>query len=154
LGSAQSPRVPNRFVISLTLTSRSKEIIVSLRVTHAVTIHPLPMAKELTVSKTAGIEELQQLISSKSLADKFNLPVKEIRILECEDKDGEPAYKVWVVFSNNAKDEFLSLAKTSPLRRSIRETLYKASGYARFPYLWVAKKKDVPEEILSEAVPA
>lgn len=90
--------------------------------------------------------------SPKELGREFHLPVADIYVVKSQDHEGQPSYEVWVAFSNDATEKDFTSKTLSSLDRHVRDGLYKASEYTRFPYISFAKKREVPAHIKEAAL--
>ncbi|PYI90829.1 MAG: hypothetical protein DME97_15840 [Verrucomicrobia bacterium] len=102
---------------------------------------------QVAIIDTASLEKVRSEIQPDQLVQRGFPRPDRVSLLEGTDSDGEHAFHIYLVFSDDTPDEALQWNKIEPMISWVRDHVWKATGESRWPYVRVKRHKDVAGEL-------
>lgn len=101
----------------------------------------------MAVVDHAVLDTLRGQIQPDALAEQGFPRPKRVSLLETRDSEGEEAFRIYIVFSDDTPDQTLALKNIEPMISWVRDLVWQGTGQQRWPYVRVKREKDILAEL-------
>lgn len=101
----------------------------------------------MPATDNSSLKQVREEIQPTKLAERGFPQPDRVALIEGTDSEGEEAFHIYLVFSDETPDEKLQWAKIEPMVSWVRSHVWQATGERRWPYVRVKRQKDVAAEL-------